>query len=316
MEATARHMIASGFAPVWAYGHLASALAARGRPVSTVREALRQAVEGHEGQTAVERAKSTAWAAWTTAALAGDLDEGEKQARAYEKLIASSLLQEEHGAAALRLAQLLEEQGRAPEAGRIAVDFLDRRDAWEPNASAEDMAMGHDATPSLLLTALRGGRLTRPEVAARRGPWLDGWSARVTPVARNFLWPHAWTRAVDTAEDAREALAAQPKGETLPPFSPDTPLAAYIGRTFLLGGRVDEALQWLGPAAQRCDVLEFPVDHTRSQLWLGQAKEAKGDTAGACAAYQAVLDRWGKAKPKSVTAEKARERGRALRCTG
>jgi hypothetical protein len=45
-----------------------------------------------------------------------------------------------------------------------------------------------------------------------------------------------------------------------------------------------------------------------------QALETKKDTEGACAAYKVVLDRWGHAKPRSVTADQARERAKALGC--
>jgi serine/threonine-protein kinase len=51
-----------------------------------------------------------------------------------------------------------------------------------------------------------------------------------------------------------------------------------------------------------------------STLDLGQALEATGDATGACGAYRKVLARWGNAKPKSVTADKARARSKALRC--
>ena len=63
-----------------------------------------------------------------------------------------------------------------------------------------------------------------------------------------------------------------------------------MGRTFLLAGRTDEALPSLERAARSCRVFELPVEHTRAQLWLGTAREAKGDKEGACAAYRAVRD--------------------------
>ena len=45
---------------------------------------------------------------------------------------------------------------------------------------------------------------------------------------------------------------------------------------------------------------------------LGLARERAADPAGARDAYQRVLDRWGAAKPRSVTAYKARTRLAAL----
>jgi serine/threonine-protein kinase len=57
-----------------------------------------------------------------------------------------------------------------------------------------------------------------------------------------------------------------------------------------------------------------PFAHTRAHLDLGTALERKGDVAAACAAYRVVIDRWGKAAPPSVSAERARARWAALRC--
>jgi serine/threonine-protein kinase len=54
------------------------------------------------------------------------------------------------------------------------------------------------------------------------------------------------------------------------------------------------------------------MEHTRALAWLGHARAAKHDTAGACAAYRVVLERWGNAKPRSVTADDVRKRARAL----
>jgi eukaryotic-like serine/threonine-protein kinase len=50
------------------------------------------------------------------------------------------------------------------------------------------------------------------------------------------------------------------------------------------------------------------IDHVHGIFALGEAREHAGDVAGARAAYEEVLRRWGKAKPRSVTADKARAR--------
>jgi eukaryotic-like serine/threonine-protein kinase len=87
-----------------------------------------------------------------------------------------------------------------------------------------------------------------------------------------------------------------------------------VGVTFLLGDRLDDAVRWLTDATGTCRALEFPFEHTRAFAWLGQALEQKGDKAGACTAYRVVDERWGQARPRSVTAERAREREKALGC--
>lgn len=54
----------------------------------------------------------------------------------------------------------------------------------------------------------------------------------------------------------------------------------------------------------------------RTSLLHGQALEERGEKGRACEVYGAVLARWGAAKPRSVTAEEARRRARALGCEG
>jgi serine/threonine-protein kinase len=49
-------------------------------------------------------------------------------------------------------------------------------------------------------------------------------------------------------------------------------------------------------------------------LDLGRAQELTGDTTSACASYAQVLAKWGAAKPRSVTADAARDGTRRLRC--
>jgi eukaryotic-like serine/threonine-protein kinase len=60
--------------------------------------------------------------------------------------------------------------------------------------------------------------------------------------------------------------------------------------------------------------VDDPPWHVFAALHLAEAREASGDDPGACEAYRAVLDRWGGAKPRSMTAEAARARVRALAC--
>jgi serine/threonine-protein kinase len=319
MEATARQLIAVGAHPKLGYSMLASALAARGQPVATIREALRQAEEGIgalPASVAAECATELRRTSQYTSIFEGDFEAAERIARQEAQGVTSSRRQSAHGGPAELLASILDETGRSAEAADVALDFLDKRDAWEPDPSAEDMALARDATPALLRVALRAGRLSPAELASRRDPWLRAWTARVTPVARNYLWMHAYATVADSPEDARAALAALPAYGALPPFRPETLVDVDVGRTYLLAGRVDDAIPWLVHATKTCSVLRFPFEHVRAHLLLGEAREAKGDQAGACASYDAVVQRWGRAKPRSITAERAAAREVALRCAG
>jgi serine/threonine-protein kinase len=87
-----------------------------------------------------------------------------------------------------------------------------------------------------------------------------------------------------------------------------------VGAAYLLAGQTEEAIRWLEETTKICNGLWFPVEHTRAYARLGQAREAKGDPHGACTAYRVVLERWGSAKPRSVTAEAVKARVKALKC--
>jgi hypothetical protein len=86
---------------------------------------------------------------------------------------------------------------------------------------------------------------------------------------------------------------------------------------------VDGGLPLLRAEAARCGTvstgyflkgIDADVQGLQDRFLLGQLLEQKTDRDGACAQYAAVLARWGHAKPRSVTAEKARSRSKALGC--
>ncbi len=312
-EAMARQLVTATTHQAVAQGLLAAALAARGRPEAAVREALKLKWAALDD---ADRRREEPADSLSLDLLWGDFTSAERAAHALEAAAEPSRREADHGRPARLLAQIYAETGRPADAGRIAEELLARHDAWERDPRSEDFALAADATPILLAAALHAGKLSRADVTARRAEWLRLWEAKAPPHFRRYLWAHGFASMVDTADDAREALAALPPYEPLPTFNPHTVVEAAVGRTLMLGGRTDEGLRWLERGAATCRALELPIEHTRAQLWLGLAREAKGDKAGACAAYQVVQARWGKAKPRSVTAEKAAARLIGLGCGG
>jgi serine/threonine-protein kinase len=332
----ARQLAAQSPAQAVAQLLLAQALAARGKPEAAVREALklRWAALSSEARKRAEPEETVA-----LALLGGDFAAAERTATEIEAAAEPSRREGDHGAAARRLAEIYLETGRTADAGRVAQAFLGRRDAWDPDVRPEDYAMAADAFPELCATAFKAGQITRAELVERRTEWLRRWTARAGRYYRSYLWIHGFADTVETEADAREALSAldggpdggyphaagpdgghpHPSGggaSALPSFLPRTLSEEAIGRTLLLAGRADEALPWLDRATRSCAVLEQPMAHTRAHLWLGMAREARHDKEGACSAYRVVLTRWGKAKPRSLTADRAAERTRALGCGG
>jgi serine/threonine-protein kinase len=167
----------------------------------------------------------------------------------------------------------------------------------------------------MLRAALAGGAITEADRDATRARWLAEQRALIAPRFHGYLGVHADAVQVETPDDATKALAALADFGAVPPaFLPLTLAEGGIGNTYRLAGRIDDALAWLDPAVLACRALDHPVEYVRAVLHRGMALEAKGDTTGACAAYAIVVDRWGAAKPRSVTADEARARAKKLGC--
>jgi serine/threonine protein kinase/tetratricopeptide (TPR) repeat protein len=311
VESMGRQLIASGSKPDEGYWQLALSLAAQGKPEATVREALkrRAAATPDANRKQVELRDQIRAAIWT-----GDFEAAERDARAFLMEVEPSARQYEHGRPALLLVQILAETGRAGDAGRIAMDFLNRQDVWEPDPRAEDYAISRDVTPALLAAAQRAGLLSRDEFLARRQAWMTSWERKVGPVYRNHLWMQGYAAIVDTKEDASAALNALERYAPIAPFRPMTLSWMGVGPAYLLGGRVEDAVTWLEGVTKSCLLLQFPMEHTHGSAWLGLSRAQQGDQAAACSAYRTVVERWGGARPKSVTAEKVKERMKALGC--
>jgi serine/threonine-protein kinase len=310
-EHMARQLIAAGNDPRLGYELLAKSLAAQGKPIPTVNEALKRAwaLTAEPARMRDELQGQIQSALW-----AGDFDVAEQKARELERMVAPSQRQDDHGMAAKWLVQILLETGRTVEAGRMAMDFLARQEALEPDPRAEDFAVAGDVTPLMLATAARAGLMRREELTNGRAAWLARWERKVVPKYKPYLWLQAYAAVTETPDDAREALEMLPKYSPIPPFRPETPSWMGIGPAYWLGGRAEDALSWLEKATKICNGLSFPVEHTRAHAWLGQALEARGDKEGACAAYRVVVERWGEAKRRSVTASMVQSRMKALSC--
>jgi serine/threonine-protein kinase len=311
VEGLARRMtIADPEAPA-GYAALARALAARGRPAGAVLEALKQSWErvpvAGRRQTELEDTMRLAL-------LGGDFERARAIAADLGRMLEAVGDEPPHADLARALVELEVEIGQPAEAARVAGDFLGRRDAWARSVFVEDYAFARDAVPRLLAAERRAGVLSTPAFDARRAEWLAGWDAKLEGEYRGLLWLHGFADIAETREEADEALAAQARFPALGPHRPETLADAQVGRVYLLAGRAAEAAPLLARGAAHCRVLDEAVEHTRAHALLGQAREALGDKPGACAAYRVVLGRWGQAKPRSLTADGARVRAKALGC--
>jgi len=243
--------------------------------------------------------------------LGGDFLSAEKNARASVQIRAPSAMLADHTGPMMELAFILSESGQPEQAGKVAHDYLVRSRVWEPPGKGIDFAR-----PQMLDFARLGNFLSREAFIEQRDVWVrDALKiARSNATGRNFIWYAAYANLVHDATSAQEALESLPHYEPVGWSGAWTSDLAIVGHTYLLGGNVDEAIRWLEQATNHCRTFSDPIFHVRSHLWLGQARELKGDKSGACAAYKVVLDRWGHAKGKSVSADQARARARSLGC--
>ncbi|HWL89679.1 MAG TPA: hypothetical protein VNO21_27940, partial [Polyangiaceae bacterium] len=171
----------------------------------------------------------------------------------------------------------------------------------------------------LLGAASRGGRRTLPEWRKAARAWERENEGSLNAFEQ---WALTWGTKVDSKADAMEAMADAPPGEPREAARHFHVawrigvLDAYAGRIFLYAGDPARAAPLLESGARACQSIYYPFVNVRAHLWLGMAKEKLGDTAGACSAYRFVVDRWGHATPRSVTAGEAARRLRALDCKG
>jgi serine/threonine-protein kinase len=195
---------------------------------------------------------------------------------------------------------------------RAAVESAARElPAWSRPIEEHVPKVGFWFEPWLLGKRIELGTLARPT-----GRELDRWRALDDIQRRSGLagWALSHGLTAVTSERARAAVSAMPAGAQ-PLVSDQSFIVNHAaGKTLLLADRAREAEPYLRAAASCCDGFELPLLHARNQLLLGRSREAIDDRPGACAAYQALLDRWGKTKPLPATASAARTRSRALRC--
>jgi serine/threonine-protein kinase len=311
MEGEARRMLAVDPTFEDATQILANALYAQGSSIASVRELLKRKAAA---RPEAERASLERIDEIDADLVTGDFVAAEKLARAWAVDVKSSSALSDHGAVARTLVLLDLETGRPADAAADAATYLDGREGWERNARFEDWAMSQDPTPLMLATELHAGTISRAAFDRELARTVAQWEARVVPHLRNFVWIWAYAATSETADEAKAAMARRSAYLPVPVYAPLALVDADIGRTYLLAGELDEAVTELQRASSDCSPLDHPIEHTRAHYELGLALEAKRDTAGACAAFGVVRDRWGTAKPRSVTAQKAIARLGALGC--
>ena len=310
LEADTRRMIVIEPSGHRAFDFLARALFARGRPIETVREALRQKWDLYPpGKRAARELYDRAQLDLAT----GDFVSAERRAKELERLVEAATTDLEHAEAANQLLDVYAETGRTDRAADVADAFLKRRDVWIATSPIGENPV-QAVVPRLLAVSARGGRITAADFETKRDAWLTDSQARISPLWAKELWYSAYASITDDEASARAALAVLPRFSPLPPGRDFTMADAATGRAYLLAGDAASALPYLERGASTCLAFDAPVVDTQAHLQLGDALRITGDIPRACTAYRVVVDRWGSAKPRSISAEQARAHMTELAC--
>jgi tetratricopeptide (TPR) repeat protein len=290
---------------------LAESLLSTGRPLDAVRATLEQRwahlPEGARAEAElVDRVR--------LAELEGDLGGAEKRAIDLASAIASPDDADGHARAAWLLVQVATETGDDRTVRDASQRFLARREAWTSNPRGEDWALAADVAPMMLAAQRRTGAIDDATFQQRRDAWLADWESRLPSFYSYDLWLRGFASVVESPDDARRAIAVMERFGVMRAYGPILTAAADEGHAWLLSGDAARALPLLERATSACTELREPIATARAWLWLGQAREALGDKAGACAAYAAASRRWIKATPRARTVELASSRASALAC--
>ncbi len=250
----------------------------------------------------------------TLAAVDGDFARAAELLERSRKAVADRTQQKAHAALALDLAEVHLESGRPAAADAVVKDFLLRMTAWTPPVEG-------DASLDALAYRLRAGTVTLAEFERARAAWrvqLAGqWKKAGKKMGATFdwfVWASAYGGLLETAEQAKAALAAMPARQTPALRAGANPwMDLRIGKCQALAGKSRQAIVPLRRLARSCDVLAHPMLVVQAHYFLGLALEQTANLEGARKAYETVMKYWGKARPRSLTAEKARARLAALR---
>jgi serine/threonine-protein kinase len=288
-----------------AYDALAMALDARDAPFVAVREAFAAKWQ----KSPAEARASEQWLDEVLLDLArGDFDSAVERASARRAAIGpSASLLAQFDAAWLQVAAMREAGERKP-AADLAKDYLARAAAYVPETPREVALLllfavvAHELCemPDDVYRAERTRLLALAETARRNAGNLDD------PYLRLLPWIVGYAAGTRTSSEANEALVALPAYGSIPAagISPtDTDLV--FGVVYLAAGMPARARPYLDGVARTCFRLKNPiawvfgvVNRAHMLAELGERDAARGE-------LQRVIDRWGRARPRSVHADEA-----------
>jgi serine/threonine protein kinase/tetratricopeptide (TPR) repeat protein len=299
-KAVARQALANDREPDWDES-LAAAAAATGEPIELVSEYLRAADETTKEKL---RASETAKHATEVALLRGDFRAAEAFAKNWDLA-----LKDEHKktlVAAVARFRIVEEEGELKARRAELGETWTRALAWLDPSDTARLRLSY--------AEYEAGLLTKDELRARREAWksaqIEAAHRSGAPAADEALWREMYVADAKTPEEAREAIAHYAEVGTpklgIEGGAPRDQL--MFGTAYARAGEYAKAVPLLQEGTRMCRDLGDRFAQTQALFDLGVALEHTGDAGGAKEAYAGIVRAWGKAKPRSVTVEKARKR--------
>lgn len=209
---------------------------------------------------------------------------------------------------------LHEEMGDQAGAVTLASEVLLHKKNLPESGDVHVEGIADDPTMAFHDVLFAAGSIDATEFEKRRQSWMTTWRSRGATRSDRDLWTRAYAGAARTPETAKEALKIlEPLGPPLR-FFVDHLLVVDTARVYLVADRTTEAAKLLTEASTSCLGPLEPLRFVQAHALLGQAHDALGNHDAACAAFHFVLQRWGRSRPPSVTANLTRERWKKLGC--
>ncbi|MFO0754989.1 MAG: protein kinase [Byssovorax sp.] len=272
-----------------------------GRSVESSYQIARQALDGLSG---AERQRDEAMVRARFAYYGGDFEEALKSVEEFGKLIDADPYIGSHQVHTIWLKGLYVEMGRTEDAVRVVESYWKHKDAW-----VSEKAWERNMPLSRFLH--HAGKLSKADLDARLDEFVraytgDDKEGSPSPSLAGYLIDIESREEAEAGLRVLHALPNPPK-----PEQASVDMLGALARAHLLAGDADQSIEISRLRVKHC-YGAFDLPH--AWMTMAQALEKKGDKAGACEYYGKVLERWGKARPKSVTADKARDLSRALSC--
>jgi serine/threonine-protein kinase len=172
----------------------------------------------------------------------------------------------------------------------------------------EDRNWCLDTEAAAISAILRAGGLTRSQAESQL---LDRYRRYARIEGHWGAWLYIYGENVRSPTDAAVALTAYE--QEVPP-SDWASTSITLASAYMLAGRPAEARAIFQKTGGACTLATETRATMTERLLRGRLDEQDGNKPSACSHYAKILEHWGHAKPRSVTADEARARSKALDC--